>query len=62
MSAKEHFYYVEDGILWHEIENDGYTFMKRGGENVRIAMCSVEEAKTKYPVELARAENYDITN
>lgn len=58
----ETFYYVEDGMLWKEIENDGQTFMRRGPETVRRMLCSVEEAKTKYPRELAQAENYDPTN
>lgn len=48
-------YYVKDGVLYKDVENDGATFIRRGPERHTIPLCSVEEAREKYPNELQRA-------
>ena len=48
-------YYIKDGMLYKDVENDGATFMRRGPERQIIPLCSVEEAEEKYPSELQRA-------
>lgn len=48
-------YYVKDGVLYKDVENDGATFIRRGPERQIIPLCSVEEAREKYPNELQRA-------
>jgi hypothetical protein len=48
-------YYIENGMLIKDIENDGATFLKRGPERQIIPLCSIKEAEEKYPDELKRA-------
>jgi hypothetical protein len=48
-------YYIKDGVLYKDEENDGATFLRRGPERHTTPLCSVEEAKEKYPSELERA-------
>ena len=55
MGATERWYFIRDGQLWKHIENDGIVFLRRGAEEVEYPLCSVEEAETRYPAELARA-------
>ena len=55
MAAYERWYFIRDGQLWECTENDGWVFLRRGPEASERALCSVEEAETRYPRELARA-------
>lgn len=57
MSAIERWFYVKDGQLWEHVENDGWAFLRRGAEAVDTPLCSVAEAETRYPAELARARS-----
>jgi hypothetical protein len=59
MGQVERSYYIECGILWEEVENDGHAFLRRGAERQRRALCSVEQAKTLYPEELKMADIVD---
>ena len=49
------FYYIKDDVLYKGIENDGPRFLRKGPERVTFPLCSVEEARTKYPDQLSRA-------
>jgi hypothetical protein len=55
-------YYVKDGMLYKDRENDGITYLKYGAEREVTCLCSVEEAKIKYPDKLARASRESISN
>ena len=48
-------YFVDKGHLFKDVENDGAAFLKRGPERYTEYLGTVEEAKIKYPQELARA-------
>lgn len=48
-------YFIRDGNLWKCVENDGYSYLRNGPETVEYYMCTVEEAVTKYPEQLAKA-------
>jgi hypothetical protein len=50
----ERWYFVSDGMLWKHVENDGPAYLRKP-LIMDIVLCSVEEAKNKYPVELAQA-------
>jgi hypothetical protein len=54
-SQYEVWYFIKDGILYEHFENDGHRAVRRGLEPVNKPLCYVEEAKTKYPKELAEA-------
>jgi hypothetical protein len=41
-------------MLWKHVENDGPAYLRKP-LIMDIVLCSVEEAKNKYPVELAQA-------
>lgn len=56
MNGREHWYVIRNGNLYKVTENDGYTFMRRGPERITTFLCTVEEAATAYPEELAKAE------
>ena len=51
----ERWYFISGDVLWRHIENDGAAFLKKPFK-ADIPLCSVEEAKTKYPTELAKAQ------
>jgi hypothetical protein len=51
----EVWYFIKNGILYRHTENDGHTALRRGLESVNEPLCYVEEAKTKFPDELAQA-------
>jgi hypothetical protein len=55
MGAIERWYFIRDGQLWEHEENDGIVFLRRGAETSERPLCSVEEAETRYPRQLARA-------
>jgi hypothetical protein len=50
----ERWHYIANDMLWRHVENDGISFLKRPLAN-DVALCSVEEAKIKYPRELEEA-------
>ena len=49
------YYFVSDGYLYREVENDGPTFLRRGAEKYTECLGTVEEAQSKYPEKLERA-------
>ena len=51
----EKWYFIQEDILYQHIENDGHTYMRRGQEPFDIPLCSVEEAKDRFPKELISA-------
>jgi len=53
----ETWYFIKNGILYKHYENDGYTAMRRGLEAKDTPLCTVEEAKEKYPELLDLVEN-----
>ena len=55
MARIERWYFIRDGGLWEHTENDGIAFLRRGAESIDTRLCSIEEAATRYPAELARA-------
>jgi hypothetical protein len=56
MNGRERWYEIRDGDLYQVSENDGATFLRRGAERTTILLCTVEEATTAYPEELAKAK------
>jgi len=48
-------YFIKDGYLYRHRENDGAAYLKRGPEAEQTRLCTIEEAKIKYPNELMRA-------
>lgn len=42
-------YHIDKGHLYKNVENDGPTFLRRGAESYSECICTVEEAKEKYP-------------
>lgn len=52
------YYFIKDNKLIRVIENDAHTFLRKGPDRRYEILCTVEEAKTKYPRELAEAEEY----
>ena len=57
MAQFETWYFIRDGVLYKHYENDGYRAMNRGLEKEDMPICSVEEAKEKYPELLELVEN-----
>lgn len=55
MSACERWFYVRGGQLWAHIELDGWAFLKDPNWHHDELLCSVEDAETRYPAELAQA-------
>lgn len=54
--STERWYYIEDGVLYKHVENDGYTYARHGAEASNTLLCNVEEAEEKFPRELAMAK------
>lgn len=54
-SQRETWYEIKDNELWQISENDGYAYMRKGAQRVEILLCTVEEATTAFPTELAKA-------
>ena len=48
-SQYETWYHVKDGKLYEHWENDGYACMRHGVNPRDYYVCTVEEAKTKWP-------------
>lgn len=48
-------YFIRAGNLYKHVENDGAVYLRRGPEAREYYMCTVEEAKTQYPEQLAKA-------
>lgn len=59
MAQCEIWYFVKDGNLYQHFENDGYAALRHGIGVSNTLLCSVEEAKTKYPKELAESYHYE---
>lgn len=56
MGARERWYYIDENNMLHEAsENDGATFVRSGPERHDEILCSVEEAKIRYPDKLRQA-------
>jgi hypothetical protein len=54
--AYERWYYIEDDKLWKHVENVEHAFLRR--QFIQdTPLCSVEEAKVRYPSELKAAEH-----
>ena len=48
-------YLVKDGCLYKHRENDGASYLKHGPQEQITCLGTIEEARIKYPNELARA-------
>jgi len=55
VGATERWYFVRDGQLWKHTELDGTAFLFNPDWHVDEPLCSVAEAETRYPAQLARA-------
>jgi hypothetical protein len=55
MGAEERWYVVRENMLVKIVENDGPTYLRRGAGRLETVICSVDEARVKYPDELNRA-------
>jgi hypothetical protein len=53
----ETWYFIKDNILYEHYENDGHTALRRGLEARNVPLCTVEEAKIKYPEVIAKLES-----
>ena len=47
--SKDVTYHIAKGHLYKDIENDGHTFMRHGAWSYSECLCTIEEAKEKYP-------------
>lgn len=52
------YFVVKDNTLIRVIENDAHAYLRKGPERRYEILCSVEEAATKFPEELKKAEEY----
>ena len=48
-------YLVKDGCLYKHRENDGASYLKHGPQEQITCLGTIEEARIKYPSELATA-------
>lgn len=56
MGAREYWFYIDENDMLHEVsENDGAVYLRSGPERDDTILCSVEEAKTRYPEKLSMA-------
>lgn len=60
--SREVWYYIKDDMLVVHEENDGWNYMRKGPQPFDVVLCSVEEAKTRFPKQLKKAVNYDEKN
>ena len=47
--SKDVTYHIAKGHLYKDIENDGHTFIRHGAWSYSECLCTIEEAKEKYP-------------
>jgi hypothetical protein len=52
-------YATRAGVFYKVRESDVHAFMRGTGRTWIVKVCSVEEARTQYPTELAKAEDLD---
>lgn len=52
------YFVIKDNMLIRVIENDAHTYLRKGPQTRYEIMCSVEEAVTRFPEELKKAEEY----
>lgn len=55
MAQYEKWYFIKDGVLYEHFENDGYSALRHGLQSTDTPLCSIEEAKMRYPNELIKA-------
>lgn len=61
-SQRETWYVIKGDGLWQISENDGHAYMRRGAQRTEILLCTVEEAITAFPTELAKAKGEKVND